>query len=99
MNRLPAPLSGSRTAVRSAKPLRRGLLADSHVRKPNQELLDVVRQVKGKVMLSGYASHLYDQALAGWSRQQWDRPSDAAGGWKKARRVEVLWCNFDQPGT
>jgi DNA adenine methylase len=60
----------------------------------HRELLDVLRQCRGKVMLSGYASELYDRALAGWSRHTFDVPNDATGGRKKGRETEVLWCNF-----
>jgi DNA adenine methylase len=58
------------------------------------ELLELVRQVRGKVMLSGYPSALDDDALAGWKRHEWVRPSDAGGGRTKARRAEVLWTNW-----
>lgn len=57
-------------------------------------LLDVIRQVKGKVILSGYPSTLYDEALADWSRDTKDLPNNAAGGKTKGRETEVLWCNF-----
>jgi DNA adenine methylase len=60
----------------------------------HRELLDVIRQCKGKVMLSGYASTLYDTALAGWARHTFDLPNNAAGGAKKDREEEVVWCNF-----
>jgi DNA adenine methylase len=58
------------------------------------ELLDVVRIVHGKVMLSGYPSTLYDDALADWNRHTFDLPNNAAAGKSKARETEVLWCNF-----
>jgi DNA adenine methylase len=58
------------------------------------ELLDLVKQVQGKVMLSGYPRELYDEALAGWSRHTFDLPNHAAGGAAKRRMTEVLWCNF-----
>jgi DNA adenine methylase len=60
----------------------------------HRELLDVLRGCKGKVMLSGYPSGLYDEALAGWNRHTFDVPNHAAGGKKKGRETEVLWCNF-----
>ena len=60
----------------------------------HEELLDVLRQCKGKVMLSGYPSELYDQALAGWTRHTFDLPNHAATGKEKRRETEVLWCNF-----
>jgi DNA adenine methylase len=60
----------------------------------HRELLNVLRQCKGKVMLSGYPSELYDSALVGWSRHAFDLPNNAANGREKRRETEVLWCNF-----
>jgi DNA adenine methylase len=59
----------------------------------HRQLLDLLRSVKGKVMLSGYPSNLYDTALAGWNRHTFDLPNNAAGGKEKRRMTEVLWCN------
>jgi DNA adenine methylase len=58
------------------------------------EMLDLIRSVKGKVILSGYPSDLYDRALADWNRHAVDLPNNTAGGAAKARKTEVLWCNF-----
>jgi DNA adenine methylase len=60
----------------------------------HRRMLDVLRACKGKVILSGYPSDLYDRALAGWGRKEIDRPNNAAGGKKKRRMTEVLWFNF-----
>jgi DNA adenine methylase len=60
----------------------------------HRELLSVLRECKGKVMLSGYPSTLYDTALAGWSRHSFDLPNNAASGKQKGRETEVLWCNY-----
>jgi DNA adenine methylase len=60
----------------------------------HRELLDVIQGLRGKIMLSGYPSDLYDAALAGWSRHTFDLPNNAASGKSKARETEVLWCNF-----
>lgn len=60
----------------------------------HRALLDVLLHCKGKVMLSGYPSSLYDTALVKWSRHQFDLPNHAAGGREKAREIEVVWCNF-----
>jgi DNA adenine methylase len=57
-------------------------------------LLGVLKDCKGKVMLSGYASQLYEDALAGWARHEFDLPNNAAGGASKARMTECVWCNF-----
>jgi DNA adenine methylase len=60
----------------------------------HRRMLDVLRACKGKVILSGYPSDLYDRTLAGWGRKEIDRPNNAAGGSKKRRMTEVLWFNF-----
>jgi DNA adenine methylase len=60
----------------------------------HQALLDVVRGCRGKVMLSGYPSALYDQALAGWTPHEFGVPNQAAGGSEKRRMKEIVWCNF-----
>jgi DNA adenine methylase len=60
----------------------------------HRELLDRLPSVKGKVILSGYPSRLYDAALADWTRDTFDLPNNAAGGKSKDRKTEVLWCNF-----
>jgi DNA adenine methylase len=63
----------------------------------HRELLDVLLATKGKVILSGYANDLYDGKLSGWIREEFDLPNNAAGGKKKRRMIEVLWCNFQPP--
>jgi DNA adenine methylase len=63
-------------------------------RKDHRRLLDVLVKVKARVLLSGYPSELYDQALAGWARHTFELPNNAAGGVKKGRETEVLWCNW-----
>lgn len=60
----------------------------------HRELLTIIRTLKGKVMLSGYPSPLYDEALAGWARHTFDLPNNAAAGSQKNRETEVVWCNF-----
>jgi DNA adenine methylase len=61
----------------------------------HRELLDALRHVKGKVILSGYANALYDTMLPDWSRHTVNLPNNAAGGKEKRRVTEVLWCNFE----
>jgi hypothetical protein len=36
----------------------------------------------------------YDGALSDWTRHTFDLPNNAAGGKKKGRETEVLWCSF-----
>jgi DNA adenine methylase len=51
-------------------------------------LLDALEAHSGSVVLSGYASELYDGRLKGWRRLE--RSANAEGG---RARVEVLWLN------
>jgi len=60
----------------------------------HRDLLEALKQVKGKVMLSGYPSRLYDRYLADWTRHEFDLPNNAATGASKRRMTEVLWTNF-----
>jgi DNA adenine methylase len=60
----------------------------------HRRLLAVLRECKGKVILSGYPSELYDDRLAGWDRREVSLPNNAAGGVEKRRMIEVLWANF-----
>ena len=59
------------------------LSADGHA-----GLLDFLKGLAGMVVLSGYPSELYDQALSGWKRVERQALADGARA-----RVEVLWIN------
>lgn len=60
----------------------------------HEALLYQLLSCRGRVMLSGYRSELYDRVLSGWSRHDFDLPNNAAGGETKRRMVESLWCNW-----
>lgn len=60
--------------------------ADDHM-----ELLDELKAVRGMVVLSGYSTELYDQALQGWERHT--TKARIAGGRGTAMREEVVWLN------
>ena len=55
-------------------------------------LLDVLRSIPCKVMISGYPSSLYDQMLAGWHKYTFDAVTRSG---KMA--TEVLWMNYPEP--
>jgi DNA adenine methylase len=60
-------------------------------------LLNVLIKVEGKVILSGYPSGLYKEALesiAGWRFVDFDLPNNQAGGKSKRRMTERVWMNF-----
>jgi DNA adenine methylase len=60
----------------------------------HESLLRTLIGVKGKVILSGYHSRLYDSILGKWNCRDFELPNNAASGEKKRRMVEALWCNF-----
>jgi len=53
-------------------------------------LAAALRAVQGKVIVSGYASDLYERLYAGWSRMEFDALADGA-----RPRKEVLWMNYE----
>jgi len=54
----------------------------------HKRLLRVIRKVKGMVVLSGYPSALYDEALSKWERIERSALADGA-----RKRTEVLWLS------
>lgn len=54
----------------------------------HRELLAFLRSLEGMVVLSGYPSSLYDEALPGWHRIEMKALADGA-----RERTEVLWIN------
>lgn len=70
----------------------------------HNDLIDILRNIKGKVMLSGYPNELYDSL--GWNRVEWDVVCKAAGRTRasglqgvgnvleKQKRTECIWMNY-----
>lgn len=60
------------------------------------KLLDVLQGIKGRFLLSGYRSGMYDRAAAenGWRRHDFVIDNKAAGGKSKRKMTECVWCNF-----
>lgn len=58
--------------------------------KGHEELLEAVLGHKGKVILSGYDTALYNSRLKGWHREESDCRSQVG-----SRKREVLWLNFE----
>jgi DNA adenine methylase len=57
----------------------------------HRALLDALLACSAAVVLSGYASPLYDDALAGWDRVEMAASTGQGGVY--ANRTEVLWSN------
>ena len=60
----------------------------------HRRLAKVLHETPGTVLLSGYASELYEELYAGWHRleRRVTRPS-ANHGTEKRHAVEVVWSN------
>lgn len=56
----------------------------------HEKLLMAVTKHKGKILISGYESDMYNSALKGWRKAYKD--TTAEGGLK---RKEVIWMNYD----
>lgn len=56
----------------------------------HQVLADALNACKASVVLSGYASPLYESLFAGWHRLEMKAPTTLSGD---TDRVEVLWSN------
>lgn len=65
------------------------------------DLLKCLGRIKGKFLLSGYRSAMYDGDAErfGWHRVDFDLPNSAAGGTKKRRMTECVWMNYESPTT
>ena len=63
----------------------------------HSELLDVLLNISGKFILSGYHSDLYDaHALTGaWHRVDIELDNKASSAKKKETKTECLWTNFE----
>ena len=59
----------------------------------HKELLDVANDCEAFVMISGYRSTLYDDALKKWTRH--DKETTSGSSDSHAKRLESLWCNFE----
>lgn len=73
-----------------------GEYAHEMTRADHVALLDVLATLKGRFLLSGYRSDLYDVRAnrEGWRRVDFDLANNAAGGATKRRMTECVWCNF-----
>lgn len=60
----------------------------------HRRLLGIIKRIPAKVLISGYPSKMYDEALAGWHRVEY-RVFTRAHTWK----TEVAWMNYAPPAV
>jgi DNA adenine methylase len=58
------------------------------------ELCRVLQSIKGKALISGYHSPLYDDLLRGWKMETKQIANHSSQQKKKQYRTECLWANF-----
>lgn len=56
----------------------------------HEELLEELVSSRAQIMISGYASEMYDSILSQWKRVELES-NDNTG----RRRTEVVWMNYD----
>ena len=61
----------------------------------HRELAECLHSCKGKVVLSGYPSPLYEELYADWWQLEIEIANHAAGGKSKSREIECLWFNYE----
>ena len=57
-------------------------------------LLEALQAVKAKAIISHYRCDMYDTALAGWRRVEFEIANHSGQGQTKNRRIETIWLNF-----
>ncbi len=62
----------------------------------HHSLLEMLSDIQGKFLLSGYRNSLYDNFAKQnkWNRMDFERPNNAAGGTTKRRMIECVWMNY-----
>lgn len=55
----------------------------------HEELLDLITNHKGRILISGYDSDLYNYYLKGWRKAHKDTCAESG-----LKRTEVLWMNY-----
>ena len=58
------------------------------------KLLNLAKNARSNVIISGYSSSLYNRNLKGWRIKKKNVPNNSGQGKTKERRVEVLWMNY-----
>lgn len=64
----------------------------------HMRLLEMLKTIQGRAILSGYPSDMYDQHLCDWRQDEIQIPNQASGSRTKEIKTEVLWMNYDKDG-
>ena len=73
----------------------------AHEMTPEQHLalLDALSDIRGRFILSGYPSGMYDDraVVRGWHRREIAIDNKASSAREKAKKIECLWTNYEPP--
>ena len=67
----------------------------------HNELIDILLNVKGKWLLSGYDNEIYNERLSGFCRQDFNCFANSLRYKNKdncPKRIETVWANYDFNG-
>jgi DNA adenine methylase len=70
---------------------------DGFGREDHKRLLRLLKEIKGKWLLSGYANDLYDEFLKDYIKYEFTATKHSyykKGLIKRPKTIEVLWCNY-----
>ena len=71
---------------------------DEMTHEDHEELLDMLLKVKGKCLVSGYESELYERLTkAGWNKKKIKVGCGISTKKNHVKRTEVLWYNYEEP--
>lgn len=71
-----------------------GIYKHEYTEADHKRLLATVKRCVGKVMLLGYPSDLYAEALDGWQTHTRATTNDMQKGAAKSQNTLTMWCNF-----
>lgn len=60
----------------------------------HMDMLHLAQNVRGKVIISGYSSPLYNRTLKGWKVRRKNVANHSSQTKKKDRRLECIWYNY-----
>lgn len=73
---------------------RKGMYYQTELEDDRQpELLEILKNFEGKVMLSGYENDLYNYQLSDWWKLHFKSNAEAG-----EQRLETIWCNYEPSG-
>lgn len=61
----------------------------------HQRLLDLCKQIKGKVLLLGYENEMYNKELVGWNKAVRETINHSGQNKKKQKRIDMAWYNYE----